>query len=102
MPPFWNRLLTDARSRKAVEVAERYADGLADEDELSETWRNSVTVNKGAGLSEDGLANGIFWAATAAGFTAGEDADRASWTSASAGGFAASWALPGLAAENQD
>src|SRR5262249_1193073 len=31
-------LLTDERSRKAVKVAERYADGLADEDELFTAW----------------------------------------------------------------
>jgi hypothetical protein len=31
-------LLTDERSRKAVDVAERYADGVADEDERFNAW----------------------------------------------------------------
>lgn len=45
-------LLTDARSRRAVEVAERYADGLATEIERAHAWEQAVEV----GLDRDSLA----------------------------------------------
>jgi hypothetical protein len=43
----WSRL-TDERSRKLVEVAERYADGAASEDELQEAVAAAVAAERAA------------------------------------------------------
>jgi hypothetical protein len=94
-------LLTDERSRRAVEVAERYADGLAGDEELSAAWRNSFVAERESGLSADDLANGGFWAADAAGFASGEDAELA-YSAADSASLAASWASSGPAAPSQD
>jgi hypothetical protein len=42
------RLLTDARSRRAVEVMERYSDGLADESERERAGREALAAYKAA------------------------------------------------------
>jgi hypothetical protein len=75
------RLLTDARSRRAVEVAERYADGLAAEEEVAGVlgtechfprtfaatfawgcvgWQAPVIAGAWAGVIGDGCANQTF------------------------------------------
>lgn len=41
-PSIW-ALLTDSRSRQAVEVAERFADGLATSEELQVSWHKAPT-----------------------------------------------------------
>jgi hypothetical protein len=45
----WNRM-TDERSRKAVEVAERYADGEVSEEQLGAASREAAEVGIGFGL----------------------------------------------------
>jgi hypothetical protein len=44
----WN-LMTDARSQKAVEVAERHAEGLALDEELTVAWHAASVAAQNAG-----------------------------------------------------
>jgi hypothetical protein len=73
-------LLTDPRRRAAVEVAERYADGLATHDELDAAWSAAWTTSDAA------------WTASNAAKAA---AKAAVWASARA----AAWAVAEAAAE---
>jgi hypothetical protein len=72
-------LLTDDRSKHAIEVAERYADGLATDDDLSAAWAAARDVAMAA-------ARDVAWAATwAAARDAAMDASRAAaWAAANA------------------
>jgi hypothetical protein len=49
------RLLTDERSRRAVDLAERYADGVADEDERFNAWEAACEAGM-AGEADAGNA----------------------------------------------
>jgi hypothetical protein len=53
-------LLTDERSRRAVEVAERYADGVADEDERFNAWEAACE----AGMADEADAGNAAEAAS--------------------------------------
>jgi hypothetical protein len=75
----WHQM-TDGRSRRAVEVAERYADGLA-------------------GEAERLVSSKLAWAAwtTPAGAAARESVEGDAWASASGASRYASWAARGVA-----
>jgi hypothetical protein len=78
----WN-LLADERSRKAVEVAEKYADGLATDDDL-------IAAGIAARDAEWAVAGA---AARAAARAAADAAARAAvWTAARAASWDAAWA----------
>jgi hypothetical protein len=47
-------LFTDERSRRAVETAERFIDGLANEEERAEAQRKSLTARDACGQSRRG------------------------------------------------
>jgi hypothetical protein len=91
-------LLTEESGRRAVEVAERYADGLAGDEELA--WQNSFVAAREARLSADDLATGGFWAADAAEFASGANAELA-YSAADSASYAA-WVASGPAAPSQD
>jgi hypothetical protein len=88
-------LLEDERSRKAVEVGERHADGLASAEELDRADRDAmraldeistargydvrVVLRKAPFTFPRGAPAAIRWACSAA-WTATEEAERAAWT----------------------
>jgi hypothetical protein len=73
-------LLADQRSRNAVEVAERYADGKASEEELQEA--------RNAAYAADAAADAAYAAAAAAAAYAAYAADAAAAYAAAGGGRA--------------
>ena len=75
-------LLRDERSRNAVVVAERHADGLATDEELKAAWT-------AAGTAAWTAAGTAAW--EAAGTAAGTAARAAAWTAARAAARAAAW-----------
>jgi hypothetical protein len=63
----WN-LMTDARSQKAVEVAERHAEGLALDEELTVAWHAASVAaqNAGRAANRDAALYSVWSAAMAA------------------------------------
>jgi hypothetical protein len=94
-------LLRDERSRRAVEVAEDYADGMAEPDEAYRAWRAATIIDRGDGLSDDGHANAVFWASDAACFAAGPEGIRA-MSAADSAVQAITWATSRSAAVSWD
>jgi hypothetical protein len=86
-------LFTDDRSRKAVEVAEKYAVGLATEEELT-------AARAAAWAAAQAAARAAAWAAAgaAAGDAAGAAARAAAWAAAGAAAGAAEGDAAGAAA----
>ncbi len=90
----WHRI-EDPRSRVAVEVGERYADGLADARELEQADMQAMSaldeictargydirdvLRKAPFVFPRGAPTAIRWACAAA-WSAAEDAERAAWT----------------------
>ena len=76
-------LMTDARSITALEVAERYANGLASKEELAAAWA-------AAGDSGGAATGDAVWSAAQA--SAWASAVGAGWASTGAAAWSAAWA----------
>lgn len=57
-------LLTDVRGRRAVEVAERFADGLLSSDDLAWAREGALQAANNAFVNDDALATIPLWAVT--------------------------------------
>ena len=84
-------LMIDRRSVNALNVAERYANGLATNAELSAAWAAAWAA---AGAAAGAAAEAAAWAAAGARAAAG----AAAWAAAEAAAEAAAWAAAGAAA----
>jgi hypothetical protein len=80
-------LLTDERSRSAVEVAERYAVGAASDEELAASWAAAWAAARDGAW--DAARDAAWYAARAASWAA---ARAASWAAARAAAWDAAWA----------
>jgi hypothetical protein len=89
--------LLEPVSRKSVETAEKFADGLASVEELAAAWQATWKERREDGLSDDPLANARLWATDAASQASCDLAGRASAV-ASGAAWATCWAS-GLPAE---
>ena len=81
-----DHLMTDARSKTALDVAERHAHGLATDDALDAAWA-------AASAAADAAASAAVWDAAWAA------ASAAAWAAASAAASAAAWAAAWAAAD---
>ena len=94
-------LLTDERSKTAVEVAEKFANGEATSEELAAAWDAAWAA---AGAAAGYAARDAAWAAAgaaawdAAWDAAGAAARAAAWAAAGAAAWAAAWNAAGAAA----
>ena len=84
-------LLTDERSRRAVEVAERYAVGEARKGELEAAARAASSAARAASSVAWAAASAAAWVARATARAAAWEAWEA-WSAASAAACAAAWA----------
>jgi len=82
-------LMTDERSIKAIDIAERFANGDATKDELYAAWNAAWAV---AWAAAGAAASDAAWAA------ASDAAWNAAWAAAGAAAGAAAWAAAGAAA----
>ena len=81
-----DHLMTDARSKTALDVAERHANGLATDDALDAAWA-------AASAAADAAASAAVWDAAWAA------ASAAAWAAASVAASAAAWAAAWAAAD---
>ena len=81
-----DQLMTDARSKTALDVAERHAHGLATDDALDAAWA-------AASAAADAAASAAVWDAAWAA------ASAAAWAAASVAASAAAWAAAWAAAD---
>jgi hypothetical protein len=81
-------LLTDERSRDALNVAWRHSDGLADDGELAAAW---VAAWVAARVAAQDAARGAAWVAAWVAARAAQDAARAAQDAARGAAWVAAW-----------